>query len=55
MVFKYFLLFHFHLVFLPTTLASLHPGVMLLNLSTVPTDSATDIEKTFRKGAPERE
>ncbi len=42
-------------VFLPTTLTSFPPGVMLLNHSTTPRDSATDIEKTSRKSAPERE
>ncbi len=55
MVFKVFLLSRFRLVFLPTTLFSLPSGVMLLNRSTTPRDSATDIEKTSRKGAPERE
>ncbi len=55
MVFKIFLLYRFHLVFLPISLASLPPGVMILNCSTAPRDSATDIEKTARKGAPERE
>ncbi len=44
-----------HFVFLPTTLASLPPGVMLLNRSTTPRVSATDIENTSRKGAPEWE
>ncbi len=29
--------------------------VMLLNRSTAPRDSATDIEKTSQKGVPERE
>ncbi len=52
---KYFLLSRFCLVFLPTTLASLPPGVMLLHHSTTPRDSATDIKKTYRKGAPEWE
>ncbi len=52
---KYFLLSRFRLVFLPTTLASLPPGVMLLNHSTIPWNSTTDIEKTSRKGTPERE
>ncbi len=52
---KYFLLSRFHLVFLPTTLTSLPPVVMLLNHSTAPRDSATDIEKTSQKGALERE
>ncbi len=51
----FFLLSHFHLVFLPTTLALLPPGVMLLNHSTAPRDSAIDIKKTSQKGAPERE
>ncbi len=41
--------------FLPTTLVSLPSGVMLLNCSTAPRDSATDIEKTSRKDMPERE
>ncbi len=52
---KLFLLFRFDLVFLPTTLASLPPRVMLLNHSTAPGDSATEIEKTSQKGVPERE
>ncbi len=55
MVLKDFLLSHFRLVFLPTILASLPPGVMLLNRSTTPRDSATDIEKRSQKGALERE
>ncbi len=55
MVLKFFLLSCFLLVFLPTTLTSLPPGVMLLNHSIAPRDSATDIEKTSQKGAPERE
>ncbi len=56
MVFKgFFLLSRFHLVFLPTTLASPPPGVMLLNRSTTPRDSTINIEKTSQKGAPERE
>ncbi len=42
-------------MFLPTTLTSLPPGVILLNHTTALTDSATDIEKTSRKDAPERE
>ncbi len=42
-------------MFLPSTLASLPPGVMLLSCSTVPRDSATDIEKTSPEGVPERE
>ncbi len=46
---KYFLLSHFCLVFLPTTLASLPPGVMLLNRNTAPRDSAIDIEKHPKK------
>ncbi len=55
MVFKgFFLLSRFHLVFLPTTLASLPPGVMLLNRRTTLRDSATDIKKTSRKGAQEQ-
>ncbi len=49
---KFSLLSHFRLVFLPTTLASLPPGVMLLSCSTVPRDSTTNIEKTSQKGAP---
>ncbi len=55
MVLKFFLLSHFRLVFLPTTLASLPPGVMLLNCSTAPRDNTIHIEKTSQKGAPERE
>ncbi len=39
----------------PTTLVSLPPGIMLLNHSTTPRDSATNIEKISRKGAPEWE
>ncbi len=42
-------------MFLPSTLASLPPGVMLLNCSTTPKDSATDIEKICQKGASEGE
>ncbi len=46
----------FHLVFLPTTLASLPPRVMLPNRSAAPRDSATDVQKNSRKGiAPEWE
>ncbi len=52
---KVFLLSHFRLVFLPTTLASLPPGVMLLDRSTALRDSATDIGKTSQKGTSERE
>ncbi len=52
---KFFWLSCFHLVFLPTTLAPLPPRVMLLNHSTAPRDSATDIEKTSWKDTPERE
>ncbi len=52
---KFFLLSRFGLVFLFITLPSLPPGVMLLNRSSTPRDSATDIEKTFQKDAPERE
>ncbi len=56
MVFKvFFLCSRFGLVFLPTTLTSFPPGVMLLNRSTAPKGSATDIEKTSQKDAPERE
>ncbi len=51
----FFLLSRFHFVFLPTKLASLPPGVMLLNHSTATRDSATNIEKTTQKGTPERE
>ncbi len=51
----FFLLSLFRLVFLPITLASLPPRVMLLNHSTTPRDSATNIEKASQKGAPERE
>ncbi len=39
----------------PFTLVSLPPGVMLHNRSTVPRDSAIDIDKTSQKGVPERE
>ncbi len=49
MVFKVFLLSRFHLVFLPSTHASLPPEVTLLNCSTTPRDSATDIEKNPEK------
>ncbi len=35
-----------------TSLASLPPGVMLLNRRTAMRDSTTDIEKTYQKGAP---
>ncbi len=52
---KFFLLSWFHLVFLPPTFASLPLGVMLLNRSITPRDSATDIEKTSQKGASARE
>ncbi len=52
---KFFLLSRFRLVFLPTTLASLPPGVMLLNRSTTPRDSTTNIKKTSQKDTPERE
>ncbi len=52
---KFILISRFRLVFLPTTLASLPPGVMLLNRYTAPRDSATNIEKTAQKGARERE
>ncbi len=55
MVFIVFLLSRYHLVFLPTMLPSLPPGVMLLSRSIAPRDSATNIEKTSRKGAPEQE
>ncbi len=56
MVFKvFFLLSQFRLVFLPTTHASLPPGVMLLNRSNAPRDNATNIKKTSQKGMPERE
>ncbi len=56
MVFKVFFLFsRFHFVFLPTTLASLSPRVMLLNRSIAPRDSATDTGKTSQKGMPEGE
>ncbi len=54
-VFGVFLLPRFYLVFLPSTLPSLPRGVMLLNCSTAPRDSATDIVKISRKGAPEGE
>ncbi len=49
MVFKVYLLSRFRLVFLLTTLASLPPGVMLLNCSTAPRDTAIDIEKNPEK------
>ncbi len=49
-----FLSSRFCLVFLPTTFASLPPGVMFLNRSTAPRNSATDIEKTSQQGTPER-
>ncbi len=52
---KRFLSSHFCHVFLPTILTSLPPGVMLLNRSTSPRDSATNIEKISRKGTLERE
>ncbi len=55
MVFTVFLSFLFRLVFLPTTLALLPPGVMLLNRSTATRDSAIDIEETSWKDALERE
>ncbi len=55
MILKFFLLSCFCLVFLPTTLPSLPRGVMLLNPGTTRRNSATDIGKTSRKGAPERE
>ncbi len=51
---KYFLLSHFCLVVLPTNLATLSHGVMLLNCTEL-RDSTTNIEKTSRKGTPERE
>ncbi len=53
--FKIFLLPRFCFVFLPTTLNSLHPEVMLLSRSTAPRDSATAIEKTSQKGTLQRE
>ncbi len=55
MIFKVFLLSHFRLVFLPTTLTSLHPRVMLLSHSTTLSDSATGIKKTSQKEVLERE
>ncbi len=51
---QFFFSSRFRLVFLPTTLASHPPGVMLLNHSTAPRDNATDIEKTSQKGTLER-
>ncbi len=51
----FFLLSRLSLVFLPTTRASLPCGVMLLNCSTTPKDSATNIEKTYQKGTPKQE
>ncbi len=53
--FLQFFCYLIRLVFLPTTLASLPSGVMLLNRSTAPRGSATDIKKTSQKGTPERE
>ncbi len=56
MVFTFFFLLSCsHLALIPITLALLSPGVMLLNRSTAPRNSVTDIENTSRKGAPERE
>ncbi len=55
MVLNEFFVISFPPVFLPTTLASLPPGVMLLNRSATSRDGATDIEKTSQKAAPERE
>ncbi len=49
MGFTVYLLSRFRLVFLPITLVSFPPGVILLNCSTVPRDSATDIEKNLNK------
>ncbi len=49
-----FLLSHFHLVFLLTTLALLPLGVILFNRSTTSRDSATNIEKISQKGALEQ-
>ncbi len=46
MGFKVFFVILFPLCVPPITLLSLPPGVMLLNRSTAPRDSATDIEKT---------
>ncbi len=54
MVFKVFLLSRFHIVFLPTTLASLPSRIMLLSRSIAPRDSATDIEKHPEKAAEAR-
>ncbi len=42
-------------MFLPTTLTSLPPGVMLFNCSIAPKDGATNMKKTSRKGTPKRE
>ncbi len=39
----------FHLVFLPTTLTSLPPEVLLLNHNTTPRDSATKSKKHPKK------
>ncbi len=39
----------FFLPCVPTTLASLPPGVMLLNCSTAPRDSATNTKKNIPK------
>ncbi len=52
MVFKVFFVISFQ-----PCVPSYHPcptGVTLLNCSTVPRDSATNIEKTSQNGAPER-
>ncbi len=51
----FFLLSHFGLVFLPTTLASLPSGVVLLSHSTAPRESATDIEKKHPEKAHQSE
>ncbi len=47
----FFFVILFHLVFLSTPLASLPPGVILLNRSTALRDSATEIKKHPEKGA----
>ncbi len=48
MVFKVFFIISF-LPSVSTTLASLPPGVMLLNRSTPPKESATNIKKVFQQ------
>ncbi len=38
--------------YVPTSLASLSPGLMLLSRNSAMRDSATSIERTYQKGAP---